>query len=358
MSNEVLFSPVTLGTLALPNRILMAPLTRCRADAEHVPTALIAEHYAQRASAGLLIAEATMVIEGNSAFGGREPGIYSPAQVAGWRRVTEAVHAKGGRIALQLWHGGRACHSLLNKGLQPVAPSPLPIANDYTHTPEGKKAYETPRELRDDELPAIVEGFRRAVLNARAAGFDAVELHGANGYLLDQFLRDGSNRRGGAYGGPVENRARLLLEVVDAAISAWEPGRVGVRISPLNSFNDMKDSDPIGLTRYVAGQLDRRGLAFLEIMRGDFFGQQQGDVISAARAVFKGPLIGNAGYTPAEAAAAVASGTLAAVAFGHHYISNPDLVERIRLGVPFVEPDNTTLYAGGAKGYNDYPVMA
>lgn len=230
MSHESLFTPVKLGALALPNRILMAPLTRCRADAEHVPTPIMAEYYAQRASAGLLIAEATMVIEGNSAFGGREPGIRSPAQVAAWKKVTDAVHAKGGRILLQLWHGGRACHSLLNNGAQPVAPSPLRIENDETHTPQGKKPYEVPRELRDDELPGIVAGFRHAAANAQAAGFDGVEVHGANGYLLDEFLRSGSNQRKGPYGGSLANRARLLLEVTDAVIGVWgaEIGRAHV----------------------------------------------------------------------------------------------------------------------------------
>ena len=221
MPASILHKPVTLGSLKLNNRIIMAPLTRCRADANHVPTDIMAEYYAQRASAGLIIAEATMAIEGNSAFGGREPGIYSEAQIAAWKKVTDAVHAKGGQIILQIWHGGRACHSLLNNGAQPVAPSPLPITNDETHTPQGKKPYETPRMLSDDELPGIVEGFRKAAENARQAGFDGVEIHGANGYLLDEFLRDGSNKRSGPYGGPVENRARLLLEVTDAAISVW-----------------------------------------------------------------------------------------------------------------------------------------
>jgi N-ethylmaleimide reductase len=239
---SILHTPVSLGDLTLPNRIIMAPLTRCRADVNHVPTDLMVEYYAQRASAGLIIAEATMVIEGNSAFGGTEPGIYSAAQIAGWKKVTDAVHAKGGQIILQLWHGGRACHPLLNGGAVPVAPSAIAIANEETHTPEGKKPYTTPRELRDDKLPGIIEGFRLAALNAKAAGFDGVEIHGANGYLLDEFLRDGSNKRSGPYGGPIENRARLLLEVIDAVISVWGAGRVGVRISPLNSFNDMRDS--------------------------------------------------------------------------------------------------------------------
>jgi N-ethylmaleimide reductase len=353
-----LFTPTSLGRLALPNRILMAPLTRCRADADHVPTPIMAEYYAQRASAGLIIAEATMAIAGHSAFGGREPGIYSAAQIAGWKAVTDAVHARGGRIALQLWHGGRACHSLLNDGAQPVSASARPITNDEIHTPQGKKPYETPRALRDDELPGIVAGFRQAVVNARAAGFDAVEIHGANGYLLDQFLRDGCNQRSGPYGGSIANRARLLLEVVDAAIGVWEAGRVGVRISPLNSFNAMQDSDPIGLTRHVASELDRRGIAYLHLMRSDFFGQQKGDVVTAARAVFRGPLVGNMGYTPEEAANAIAAGTLDAVGFGHQYISNPDLVERVRAGVPLAQPDQSTFYSPGAKGYTDYPTMA
>jgi len=355
MENASLFTPVTLGSLSLANRILMSPLTRCRADAAHVPTDIMAEYYAQRASAGLIIAEATMAIEGNSAFGGREPGIYSAVQVAAWKKVTSAVHARGGKIVLQIWHGGRACHSLLNHGAQPVAPSPLRITNDETHTPEGKKPYEIPRELRDDELPGIVAGFRHAAENAKLAGFDGVEVHGANGYLLDEFLRDGSNQRSGPYGGPIANRARLLLEVVDAVSGVLGAGHVGVRISPLNSFNDMKDSDPVALTSYVAAQLNQRGIAYLHVMRGDFFGVQKADVISPARAAFKGALIGNMGYSPAEAAQAISDGTLAAVAFGHHYVSNPDLVARVQAGVGLVEPDARTFYTQDARGYTDYP---
>jgi N-ethylmaleimide reductase len=357
MHHPELFTPVALGALELPNRIVMAPLTRCRADADHVPTDLMVEYYSQRASAGLIIAEATMAIEGHSAFGAREPGIHSAAQVAAWKRVTAAVHAKGGRIVLQLWHGGRACHSLLNNGAQPVAPSPLRITNDETHTPQGKKPYEIPRELRADELPGIVTGFRHAAENARAAGFDGVEVHGANGYLLDQFLRDGSNQRTDRYGGALENRARLLFEVLDAVISVWGAGRVGLRLSPLNSYNDMRDSDPIGITRYVASQCNQRALGYLHLMRADFFGVQKGDVVGPARAAFRGALLGNMGYTPAEAAQAVAQGTLAAVAFGHHYVSNPDLVERVGAGVALVEPDARTFYSPGAKGYTDYPMM-
>ncbi len=357
MSNSILFTPVTLGSLPLRNRILMAPLTRCRADANHVPTDIMADYYGQRAGAGLVVAEATMAMEGNSAFGGREPGIYSEAQVAGWRKVTDAVHAKGGLIALQIWHGGRACHSLLNGGAQPVSASPLRIENDETHTPQGKKPYEVPRVLRDDELPGIVAGFALAARNALAAGFDAVEVHGANGYLLDQFLRNGSNKRTGPYGGPLANRARLLLEVVDAVVGVCGADRVGVRLSPLNSYNDMLDSDPVGLVSYVAGQLSARKIAYLHLMRGDFFGVQKGDVVTPARAAFRGPLVGNMGYGAEEASAAIGAGTLDAVAFGHHFISNPDLVDRLRRGEPLVEPDAKTFYSPGPRGYTDYPVF-
>ena len=341
MHHPSLFTPLNAGALTLPNRIVMAPLTRCRADENHVPTAIMADYYSQRATAGLIICEATMAMEGHSAFGGREPGIYSPAQVAAWKKVTDAVHAKGGRIFLQVWHGGRACHSLLNGGAQPVSASALAITNDEIHTPLGKKPYEVPRALRDDERPGIVEGFRKAAENAKAAGFDGVEVHGANGYLLDQFLRDGSNKRTGPYGGSIENRARLLMEVIDATIAVWGAGRVGVRISPLNSFNSMADSDPVSLTRYVAGKLDERKIAFLDLMRADFFGIQKGDVVTAARSAFKGTLIGNMGYTPDEAAAAVTSGVLSGVAFGK--------------GIALVEPDPSTFYTNGAKGYTDYP---
>lgn len=356
--NEPLFTPVSLGSLALPNRIVMAPLTRCRADANHVPTEIMAEYYAQRASAGLIVAEATMVMEGHSSFGGREPGIYSAAHVAGWKRVTDAVHAKGGKIVLQLWHGGRACHPYFNGGAQPVAPSAIAITGDEVHTPEGKKPYVTPRELRDDEIPAIVAGFRAAAANAKAAGFDGVEVHGANGYLLDEFLRDGANKRTGPYGGPIENRARLLLEVTDAVIAVWGADRVGVRISPLNGYNAMSDSDPAGVTNYVASQLDARKIAYVHMMRSDFLRQQKGDVMTPARAAFRGAIVGNMGYTPQEAAEAVASGALQAVAFGHQYVSNPDLVERVAAGAPLARPDARTFYSHDAKGYTDYPRLA
>jgi len=353
---SALFQPLQAGVLTLPNRILMAPLTRCRAEDGHIPGDLIATHYAQRASAGLLIAEATMAIEGNSAFW-HEPGIHSAAQVAGWKRVTDAVHKAEGRIFLQVWHGGRACHPLLNDGAQPVAPSALPIRNDEVHTPEGKKPYVTPRALADEELPGIVAGFRQAAENALAAGFDGIEVHGANGYLLDEFLRDGSNTRSGPYGGPIENRARLMLEVLDACVGVWGEGRVGLRLSPLNSYNDMRDSDPVGLITWLAQRLNDYPLAYLHVMRGDFFGQQQGDVLTPARAHYKGVLIGNMGYTPQEAAGAIESGQLDAVAFGTAFLANPDLPARIKAGASLNTPNPATFYSPGAEGYTDYPFM-
>jgi N-ethylmaleimide reductase len=352
-----LFTPLALGPLTLPNRILMAPLTRCRADADHVPNPLMAEYYSQRASAGLLIAEATMAMEGNSSFW-MEPGIYSEAQVAGWKLTTGAVHAAGGRIFLQIWHGGRACHPLLNNGAQPVAPSAIPIVGDEVHTPEGKKPYVTPRELRDDEIPGIIEGFRKAAQNAKAAGFDGVEVHGANGYLLDEFLRDGSNKRSGPYGGPVENRARLMLEVIEAVSSVWGSERVGLRISPLNSYNSMIDSDPVGLSTWLAKRLNDCKLAYLHVMRGDFFQQQIGDILTPIREHYQGVIIGNMGYQPDEADAAVLTGELDAVAFGTSFLANPDLPERIKAGAPLNAPNPATFYSPGPEGYTDYPRMS
>lgn len=351
-----LFSPLQLGASAVPNRIFMAPLTRCRANAEHVPNALMAEYYAQRASAGLIIAEATMAIEGNSAFW-MEPGIYSAAQVAAWQLTTAAVHAAGGRIFLQIWHGGRACHPLLNGGAQPVAPSPIAITGDEVNTPEGKQPYVVPRELRDDELPGIVAGFRKAAENAKAAGFDGVEVHGANGYLLDEFLRDGANKRSGPYGGSPENRARLMFEVIDAVSGVWGSDRVGLRISLLNSYNSMIDSDPVGLATWLAGRLNDFDLAYLHVMRGDFFRQQKGDVMTPIRAHYKGVLVANMGYTTDEASSAVAAGTVDAVAFGTGFLANPDLPARIKAGAPLNPPNPATFYSPGPKGYTDYPLM-
>jgi N-ethylmaleimide reductase len=352
MQHPELFQTLQLGSLQIPNRILMAPLTRCRAGLEHVPNELMATYYAQRASAGLLIAEATMIQEGNSAFVA-EPGIYNEAQVQGWKKVTDAVHQKGGRIFLQIWHGGRACHPEMNQGHETVAPSAIAIDGEV-HTLHGMRKHVVPRALSDAEIPQYVGLFKQAAQNARRAGFDGVEVHGANGYLIDQFLRDGSNQRQGPYGGSLENRARFLFEVLEEVISVWSADRVGLRLSPLNSYNSMKDSDPMGLMSYLARELNRFHLGYLHMMRADFYGQQNGPAIEVARQEFKGHLIGNMGYTPEEAAASIAKNTIQAVAFGHHYISNPTLVEKIRDGQPLVEPDQSTYYTHGAKGYTDY----
>jgi N-ethylmaleimide reductase len=352
-----LFTPLKLGALTLPNRMLMAPLTRCRADENHVPSALMAEHYSQRSSAGLIIAEATAAMDGCSAFGA-EPGIYNEAQVAGWKLVTDAVHAKGGQIVLQIWHGGRACHPALNGGKVPVAPSPIAITNDEVYTPQGKVPYTVPRELTDAEIPTIIAGFKAAAVNAKAAGFDGVEVHAANGYILDEFLRDGSNKRGGDYGGSIEHRARLLLEVLDATIAVWGSERVGLRISPLNSFNSMIDSDPIGLVTWLATKLNDYNLAYLHVMRADFMGEQQGDIMTPIRSIYKGAIVGNMGYSAEEAEAAISGGKLDAVAFGVPFLANPDLPDRFAKNAPLNPPDQTTFYSAGAKGYTDYPYLA
>ncbi len=356
MRHPALFSTLTLGAFTLPNRVVMAPLTRARAEENHVPGDLMAEHYSDRASGGLIIAEATMAMEGHSAFW-HEPGIYSEAQVAGWKKVTDAVHEKGGRIFLQIWHGGRACHSLLNDGAQPVAASPIPITNDETHTPEGKKPYEVPRELRDDELSAIIEGFTQAARNAKAAGFDGIEIHGANGYLLDGFLRDASNQRSGPYGGSIENRCRLLLEVLKAVSEIWGSDRVGLRVSPLNSFNSMGDSDPVALYTHLAQKLNDLNLAYLHVMRGDVLGELEGDLLTPIRSAYQGTLISNMGYTAEEADQDIAAGQIDAVAFGVPYLANPDLPERFAKGAGLNEPNSATFYTPGPKGYNDYPLL-
>lgn len=348
-----LFSPLKLGAITLKNRIIMAPLTRRRATEEHYATPLMAEHYAQRASAGLLIAEATMISEGNSAFY-REPGIYSAAHANAWRQVTQAVHEKDGKIFLQIWHGGRACHPALNNGRVPVSSSGNAI-NDYTHTPEGKQDYTAPRVLPTAEVADIVAEFRQAAIYAKQAGFDGVEVHGANGYLIDQFLRDGMNQRNDRYGGSLENRARFLMEVLQAVIGVWGSDRVGLRLSPLNSFNSAKDSNPIALISYLAKVLSPLKLAYLHLMRADFAGLQHGDVVSAARQHYQGNLIVNMGYDAQEANQAIAMQHADAVAFGSAFIANPDLVTRLAQGLPLAQADVATFYTHDAKGYTDYP---
>ncbi|MBA3848772.1 MAG: alkene reductase [Opitutus sp.] len=352
-----LFTPVRVGDLTLKNRIFMAPLTRVRADERHVAGDLMAEHYRQRASGGLLIAEATMVAGHARAFG-FEPGIYSDAHAAGWRKATDAVHAAGGRMALQLWHPGRATHQDLNGGLQPVSSSDKPIRDDTIHTPSGKQPYPAPRPLRPEEIPGIVEQFRLGAAHAKAAGFDFVELHGAHGYLLDQFLRDGVNDRTDRYGGSVENRARLLFEAIDAAISVFGPARVGVRISPLVGFNDMSDSDAPALVEHVARGLQARGAAFLHLRAAKHDAPAEVELARIARRHFQGALIRNGGYTREAAEADLRAGLADAVAFGMPFIANPDLPERFARNASLNPVDLATLYSPGPKGYTDYPALA
>ena len=290
----MLFNPLQVGSLTLPNRILLAPLTRARADAGHMPNALMAEYYSQRATGGLLISECTMVAPGTSAFV-NEPGIYNDAQIAAWRQVTDAVHAKGGRIFMQIWHAGRAAYPGAADGAPIVSSSATAIEGEI-HTPQGKVPHAVPHPLTAEEIPGIVAAFAQGARNAIAAGFDGVEVHGANGYLIDQFLRDTPNQRTDAYGGSLENRARLLFEVLTAVTQAIGSERVGLRLSPLNSFNSMKDSDPLALIGFLADKLNAFKLAYLHVMRADFFGVQKADVMPVAREKYKGVLVGNMGY--------------------------------------------------------------
>ena len=353
----VLFQPGRLGDLTLPNRVIMAPLTRNRAGRDGVPGPLNVEYYRQRASAGLIITEATDISPQARGYPDT-PGIHSRDQVAGWRRVTEAVHAAGGRIFLQIWHTGRISHpSLQPGGARPVAPSPIQPAGEAV-TYEGMQPFVTPRALATEEIAGIVSAFRQAVVNAEAAGFDGVEVHAANGYLLDQFLRDGSNRRGDSYGGSVENRARLLLDVVGAVTEVLDAGRVGVRLSPLNSFNDIRDSDPQGTFLRVAELLAPLGLAYIHVVEGDMTGQETTELDHGAlRDAFAGPYIVNNGYDRARAIEAIASGHAGFVAFGSLFLANPDLPERFRRDAPLNTPIRETFYGGDGRGYTDYPFL-
>lgn len=351
----MLFTPLQVGALSLSNRMLMAPLTRARSDLAHMPNDLMAEYYGQRASAGLIVTECTMIAPNTSAFV-TEPGIYSPEQVLAWKKVTDAVHAKGGKIVMQIWHAGRAAHPLLNHGAENVAPSAIAISGDI-QTPSGKVAHAVPHALTTAEISTLVQTFASAAENAIAAGFDGVEVHGANGYLIDQFLRDGCNQRTDSYGGTMENRARFLFEVLTAVCAAIGSERVGLRLSPLNSFNSMIDSDPLGLIAFLAERLNDYKLAYVHLMRADFLQQQTGDVMPVARAHYKGVLIGNMGYSSDEAAAAILDKKLDAVAFGTGFLANPDLPARVQAGAALNVPDQATFYTAGAKGYTDYPSM-
>lgn len=352
-----LLTPLQAGDLHLKNRVVMAPLTRVRAGKTHVPNALMAEYYAQRASAGLVMTECTMVAADATAFIA-EGGIFDEATAAGWKDVADAVHARGGQIIMQIWHPGRAAHSANNRGVQSVSATTKPIRNDTIQTPTGKQPYQAPRALRTDEMPGIVELFRSGAERAQAAGFDGVQIHGAHGYLIDQFLRDGVNDRSDAYGGSLENRARLLLEVVDAAIGVFGAGRVALRISPIVPFNDMLDSNPSALVAYVAQQMSARHIAFLEIRHDQHDRPEEIALAKIARDNFVGVMMLNGGFNQASGEAAVASGRADAIVYGRLIIANPDLVERFARHAPLNPLDPTTLYAPGPEGYTDYPALA
>ncbi len=355
-----LLSPVRLGPYELRNRIVMAPLTRNRAGSGNVPGPMNVTYYAQRASAGLIVSEATQVSPMGQGYP-MTPGIYSPEQVAGWRAVTEAVHDRGGRIFLQLWHVGRISHpSLLPGGASPVAPSAIRPNAGMAATLEGPKPFEVPRALETHEIPGIVEEFRQGAIRAKEAGFDGVEVHGANGYLLDQFLRDGTNQRTDAYGGPVENRARLHLEVTSAAAEVWGADRVGIRLSPSGTFNDMSDSDPSATFGYLVEKLSAHGLAYLHLIEPQEADVRHGaDVVPTAelRAKYRGTLIANGGLTRESAESILESGLADLVAFGKLFIANPDLPERFRVGAPLNPADPATFYGGDQRGYIDYPAL-
>jgi N-ethylmaleimide reductase len=358
---STLFSPIELGAYRLSHRVVMAPLTRMRSDPGDIPSDLMVEYYTQRASkGGLIISEATPVsIRGNGYAGA--PGVYSDRQIAGWRRVTDAVHAKGGRIFLQLWHVGRQSHADLQpNGDAPVAPSAI-AAEGYAYTKRGEVPFSMPRALDLDEIPGIIEEFRAGAVRALRARFDGVEIHGANGYLPDQFLQDGSNKRTDEYGGPIENRARFLLEVTEAAISVCGADRVGVRIAPSGTYGSMSDSNPGATFGYVTRQLDRLGIAYLHVIEPRIKGIEEigtGQAPIAAqhlRRKFNRTLIAAGGFKADAAAAIVAAGNADLVAFGRYFISNPDLPERLRRGLPLSAYDRSTFYGGNARGYTDYP---
>ncbi|ETF03806.1 12-oxophytodienoate reductase [Advenella kashmirensis W13003] len=358
MTQKSLFEPYALGSLTLANRIVLAPLTRNRARAGFVPSELAPTYYSQRASAGLLIAEATQISQQGQGYQDT-PGIYTQAQIDGWRQVTDAVHAKGGRIFLQLWHVGRVSHvALQENGAAPVAPSAI-RAETKTFVNNEFLPVSEPRALSLDELPGIVEDFRKAAANAVAAGFDGVEIHAANGYLLDQFLKDGSNVRDDAYGGSIDNRARLTLEVAAGVVKEVGAERTGIRISPISPANGISSSDPQAQFDYLVAQLDTLGLVYLHVVEGATGGAR--DVapfdFDALRRQFRNTYIANNGYDLELANARLEEGKADLFAFGRPFIANPDLVERLKAGAPLADLDQATLYGGGAKGYIDYPAL-
>src|SRR5579883_2176666 len=348
-----LFDAITVGDLDLPNRILMAPLTRTRAVGEgRVPNDLMRDYYVQRASAGLILSEATSVAPLGVGYP-RTPGIWSEEQVEGWRRIVQGVHQAGGRMLLQLWHVGRISDPIYHNGAPPVAPSAI-APKGHVSLVRPERPYVTPRALETDEIPGIVEAYRKGAENAKAAGFDGVEIHGANGYLLDQFLQDSTNKRTDAYGGSIQNRARLLLEVTDAVVSVYGAGRVGVHLAPRADAHDMGDSDRASTFGHAARELGRRGIAFL-CARESLAGERLGPRLKAA---FGGVFIANEGFDQESAARVLAAGEADAVAFGKLFIANPDLPRRFALNAPLNQWNAATFYAEGAEGYTDYPALA
>lgn len=352
-----LFSPVKLGSIAMSNRMVMAPLTRNRSSMEGVPQDINVTYYEQRATAGLIITEATPISPMGHGYP-LLPGIYTDAQVDGWKKVTDAVHAKGGKIVIQLWHVGRISHPSLLNGATPVAPSAVkPAGKAFTF--EGLVDYVQPRALDASELPSIVADYVQASKNAIKAGFDGVEIHSANGYLLDQFLRDGSNQRSDIYGGSIENRTRFLMEVTKAVVEAIGSDKVGLRLSPVNPFNDMKDSNPQALFNYVTEQLNQFNLAYLHVVEGGIHGGGVAEPFDfdAMRKLCKSPYMANLSYDKERGNAAIAKGHADAVAYGVPFIANPDLVERFRQDAPLNEADSKSFYGGTEKGYIDYPTL-
>ena len=355
LSKPTLLSPIDIGPYQLSNRLIMAPLTRMRAP-ESCPTDLMATYYAQRASAGLIISEATPISTQGVGYPAT-PGIYNASQVHAWKKTTAAVHAKQGHIFMQLWHVGRISHPDFHNGELPVAPSAI-APKGKAITPTGMQAFVTPRALETDEIPGIIEDYKTAATNALAAGFDGIEIHSANGYLLDEFLRDGTNKRTDNYGGSVENRARFLLEVTDALISVCGANRVGIRLSPSGTFNDMSDSNPEATFVYLLKQLNPLGLAYVHIvdaLEGDIRHGANVIKLETLRAAYKGTLIVCGGYDQARAEDAIEKGLADAVAFGQLYIANPDLAERFKLNATLNIPDASSFYGGTEKGYTDYP---
>ena len=355
MSHDLYLS-FTLGDLTLANRMVMAPMTRNRAGEGNVPTELNAEYYRQRAGAGLIITEATQVSAEGVGYPAT-PGIHSDEQAAGWARVTNAVHGAGGRIFSQLWYCGRISHpSLLPNEQTPVAPSAIRPEGEAV-TPQGMQPFVEPRELSVPEIGAIVDQYRQAARLARTAGFDGVEVHAANGYLPDQFLRDGSNRRSDEYGGSVTNRMRMLREVLDVVLEDWPANRVGIRLTPENSFNSMSDSAPFEHFSEIISSLNPYRLAYLHMLEGDMLSQQRSLDYRALRDLFDGVYMANQGYTRERAEQAISAGDCDLVAFGTPFLANPDLVERFRQQSPLNAPDMETFYGGDARGYTDYPTL-